>query len=118
MMRFATRITLAVVPLVLFAAPASVAWADTCYDPTGGTFYSAPVSADGAQRIFAGKAKPFGPIIGSLTLQRIDPITGTFSGIFTIQNNRGTAYGILEGHYTSANTYEETLTFLGGTGKY
>jgi hypothetical protein len=115
MIRLATRMSSAVVSLLLLALPASVAQADSCVRPQG-TLHSKPVSADGSLRAFTGDVTPFGPIAGVLTLH-INP-DGSFTGRFAFEGRRGVAYGTLVGQFIMPNTYVEQLTFTGGTGKY
>ena len=60
---------------------------------------------------------PFGHIAGILQLQ-INHSTGAYTGQFVFAARGGTAFGTIQGQFTSANTYVEALTFTGGTGIY
>lgn len=114
-MRLAARMTLAVVPLVLLALPASVAWADPCVTPKG-SVSSSYVSE--SERNFTGNVKPFGPLTGHLTISQVSS-DGSFTGYFELESKKGTAFGTIDGQFLDYPfTYTETLTFLGGTGKY
>jgi hypothetical protein len=114
-MCFARRMARAVVCVALVALPASVARADTRVTPAG-SIESIPVSADGSVRAFGGNVTPFGPVVGGLDLH-VNP-DGSFTGEFALTSKAGAAYGTIQGRFISGNTYMETLTFTGGTGKY
>jgi hypothetical protein len=101
---------------IVAGLPASHAQAAQVVIPAG-TIHSRPVSADGSLRTFSGKVTPFGPIAGKLALQ-VDPMSGAFTGEFLFHAPAGTAYGTIQGQFTSESTYVERLTFVGGTGKY
>jgi hypothetical protein len=115
MMHLAAQMARAVVPLVLLTLPASVIWAKPCETPQG-TLQSRPASADGSLRTFTGSVTPFGSITGGLMFY--PKPDGTFTGQFAFKGQNGSAYGTLEGGFTSATTYIEKLTIKEATGKY
>ncbi len=95
--------------------PAAAAHADSKVTPSG-TLISKALSADGSVRGFTGSVKPFGPVVGVLTLQ-VNP-DFSFQGQFVLFGKSGAAYGHFVGQFTSANTYFERLFFDGGTGRF
>jgi hypothetical protein len=117
---FAVRPTSVAVLMALILVVPAPARADRCVTPSG-TIHSSAVSQ--TERTFSGDVSPFGPINGSLQILSVDQ-SGHFTGQFTINARGGTAYGTIDGQFTSFDpggspqTYMETLTFTGGTRRY
>src|SRR5262245_18689304 len=113
-----TRLTpcvLLLLAVVVTLGTASSPALGACVTPSG-TLSSFPLSGDGTERVFTGTVSPFGAVVGALVIY--PNADGTFTGQFAFRAKGGTVYGTIEGFFTSPTSYVETITFLGGTGKY
>jgi hypothetical protein len=94
-------------------------WADDCVTPSGGgRIVTGPVSDKGtAQFSFSGAITPFGALDGDGFV--IFFPNGDFNAIALLEAPDGSyLFVVTSGTFTSLNTYDETITIVGGTGQF